>query len=154
MKQIVFLVILMMAALTGDALADPSGTRIGVLKGELGALLKGKLVNASEFGGTDTWQEVHCVVVDEPGKESGDIFELAQRPGDPVDPSKVVGTWNIFSTIWGGDGGNEVVCYRYSGGQRYCFQVYDDSGTYRFYDEFGIEEKAFGEIVPYEGSCP
>ncbi len=152
MKQIVFLVILMMAALTGDALADPSGTRIGVLKGDLGALLKGKLVNASESGGTDTWQEVHCVTVDELGEESGDIFELAQGPGDPVDPSKVVGTWNVFSTSRGG--GNEVVCYSYSGGQRYCFQVYEDSGIYRFYDQDGTEEKAFGEIVPYEGSCP
>ena len=146
MKQMVFLVILVMVALAGDALADPSGTRIGVSAGELGDLLEGKLVNGSASGGgMDTWQEVHCA--------NGNIFELAQGPEDPVDPSKVVGTWKIYGTIRGG--GNEVVCYTYtpSEEQRYCFQVYEDSGTYIFYDQVDLTEKATADIVPY-GDCP
>ena len=144
MKKITCMVVLLMVALTGYAMAECSGNRIGEVAGKLEALLTGKLVNGFETGGSDTWQEVHCT--------NSKLFELAKGAEDPVDPSHVVGTWTIEDR-GAASGVDEVVCYIYSGGGKYCFRIYENSGSYTFCDEDGIE-KATADIVVSPVTCP
>ncbi len=155
MNRAVFLVTLLMAVLAGSAMAGSAGDRIGDSTGELSTYLTNQLFMGSDPGGSDTWQEVHC--------QNGDIFELAKGAGDPVDPSKVVGSWRIIDIGVSGSASNpgsgtvdEIVCYRYGiTGEEYCFRVFENSGTYEFYTTRpGEALKATGEIVSYEGTCP
>jgi hypothetical protein len=70
------------------------------------ALLSGKTVCASVPGG-DSWQEYH--------DPSHALWDYKKGPGDPVDPSKQVGTWNVAL--------EPTVTYSYTGGNSYSFTV-------------------------------
>lgn len=145
MKRIVFFIVLLSLVFVLDAIAgcgDTGDDRIGDAAGELSGLLSGKRVSGSGGGG-DAWNEVHL------GIGNGRIYECAQGPEDPVDPSKEVGSWNIIN---GGQGGvDDMVCYTYDGSTvEYCFRVYENSGSYSFCD--GTAEKATAQIL--SGGCP
>ena len=93
-------------------------------------ILSGQLI---EDTGNNTGREVHC-----PG---GNLVELAKGVGDPVDPTRIVGSWKA-------SGPN--VTYSYSGGSSYKFQLHEVSGTYYFCDISG-SVKASGSLT--SGSC-
>jgi len=150
MKRIALMVALSLVLFTGYAMAQSSGDRIGDLPGELMLLLENRLVKGSSLEGRDSWHEVYCSKSD-----SKKIFELAKGVGDPVDPSHVVGTWDIEER---GSAGavDDLVCCTYSPGEKYCFRIYEDpegSGRYIYYAEDGTK-KATAEILDYTGTCP
>lgn len=65
---------------------------------------------------------------------SGDLVEYAQGPGDPVDPTRNIGSWTIVDGA--GQTGRRVLTirYDYDGGSSYTFDLYrnrDDIGTNR-----------------------
>jgi len=132
------------ALLAGSALAQGScsGDRIGEPADTttLENTLEGNLVCGSEIGGSDTWQEVH--------ESDGDLFEIAQGPNDPVDPSHVVGTWGIQA----GTDGNDEVCYTY-GSQTFCFRLYANNGGTYTYCTTGNQPVATATIINSSGSC-
>lgn len=68
--------------------------------------------------GAEQWQEYHG-----PGPAmSGRLIDYKKGPGDPVDPSKDVGSWQIV------DGTPAQVVYNYGPGQVYSYTVHTSGG--------------------------
>lgn len=65
-----------------------------------------------------TSNEVHC--------SNGDLVEIAEGVGHPVDPTHVVGSWSAS----GSDGSD--VTYNYSGGDSFTFTVRKNGSNYNF----------------------
>lgn len=92
-------------------------------------------VNASAG---DRWQEWHQPL----SGGIGTLTEYARGPGDPVDPTHDVGTWDII-----GNGNNTEVRHNYTGGQSYDWSVHDQgSGNYSFCTQKGGVEVATATI--------
>ena len=140
MRRIVGTLVLLMSLFPGSQAAQAqscTGDRIGE-PGDTPTLedfLSGNLACGTEAGGGDRWQEEH--------RPGGDLFERARGPNDPVDPSRLVGTWRTESET----GGNELVCYDY-GGSEFCFRLYDNGGGNVTYCTVGDVVVATARLVP------
>ncbi|MGB5832942.1 MAG: hypothetical protein WBG92_13260 [Thiohalocapsa sp.] len=66
--------------------------------------LSGKKIDATALDG-ENWKEIHCGG----GATSGDLYKLGLGPGDPVDPTRFVGKWNVTQN-------KLLVRYRYGPG--------------------------------------
>jgi hypothetical protein len=102
--------------------ACPCGAGTRVVGKELVSLLAGKTVCGAVDG--DTWQEFHSGS----GAGGGPLIDYKRGPGDPVDPSKQVGTWAIaeVETV------NSFVVYDYGGGNSYGYAVCTNGGSVNF----------------------
>jgi hypothetical protein len=150
MIRIIFLCFLLLGATLGDAIGEcPAEGRIGDSPNELKDVIKNKLVCGTAITGNDKWQEEH--------RPNGDLWERAKGPEDPVDPSHLVGTWHIENR--GGTTGNERddwVCYEYSGGDTFCFRLYEiGEDKYSFCDESGnpVATAVFYNRSAADGIC-
>lgn len=105
------------------ACSAPAATRVTSVAA-LNTLLSGKTVcvASTKPGWTWEWQEIHQV--------PDILVDYKKGPGDPVDPSKPVGTWKISGT---GGGQRAVVTHDYGGGQSYTYTVWNNgNGTHSF----------------------
>jgi hypothetical protein len=62
------------------------------------------------------------------------IIEYAQGAGDPVDPTKNIGSWTSLAVNPGNSDLTETIPYTYTGGSQFSFDVYrnqDDPATER-----------------------
>tara|TARA_R110000787_G_C13263098_1_gene430714 strand:- start:190 stop:585 length:396 start_codon:yes stop_codon:yes gene_type:complete len=119
---------LVLGLVAGGAMAACPGAAVGTA----GATLSGQLIVDSMGSG----REVHC-----PG---GNLVELAKGVGDPVDPTRIVGTWSTTGS---------AVTYNYSGGSSYTFTLHKNGSTYNFCTGSGSSAvvKASGPLTA--GSC-
>jgi hypothetical protein len=76
---------------------------------EIATLLGGQTVCAS-LSATEQWQEYHST--------DGTLTDYKKGPTDPIDPSKVVGSWSAV-----GNGVNAHVAYNYGSGGTYQYEV-------------------------------
>ena len=83
---------------------------------QISALLEnpppGKYACASRVaGGNDKWNELH---------QAGIITDYKKGPGDPIDPTKVMGTYTINN-----NGGNnlDTITYNYGTGGSYTYSI-------------------------------
>lgn len=65
----------------------------------------------------EEWREEHC--------PNGDLVKVAEGPGHPVDPTKVVGRWLVR-------GSPSSITYEYTDGPRYIFTLHRDGAQYHF----------------------
>lgn len=86
---------------------------------------------------SDRWQEQH---VGENGR--GDLVDYKKGAGDPLDPSKSVGTFLIL-------GGQ--VSYNYGAGASYTYSVYQSGTVYSFCE--GTAERARATVKTTLTSC-
>ena len=132
MKRIILLSVLLLGAVVSNATAQCPGDRIN----ELLDFLEGKLVCGTAVPpGSDRWQEEH--------RSGGILFERAKGPGHPVDHSREVGEWYIEDR--NGSGTDDVVCYKYNGGDPFCFRLYGNASGFTYCD--GSNAIATGKIV-------
>ncbi len=54
----------------------------------------------------------------------GDLVEYAQGPGDPVDPTRKIGTWTIVVSSPNNANQVRTIRYDYDGGPSYTFDLY------------------------------
>lgn len=81
--------------------------------------LQGRMVCGISDVNSDRWQEHHA--------SGSTLTEYAKGPGDPVDPSHVVGEW-------GSSGDHVTYTYPPGGATTYAFRLYrDDTDTDKFY---------------------
>ncbi len=85
------------------------------------------------------WQEMH--------QAGGALIDYKRGPGDPVDPSKQVGTWSIT----GIDGRGVYVTYNYGGGSIFTYSVWDNHDSSYSLCSANPEIKA--AIKPGGGAC-
>ena len=95
----------------GQPCSCGSGTMVNSAA-NIATLLGGKTVCASL--GTDKWQEYHAGTT----PAVGTLTDYKKGPNDPVDPSKVVGSWSAT-----GSGTSSRVVYNYGAGGTYQYQV-------------------------------
>ncbi len=143
MMRIVFLSLLLLGVILGDAIGACPGSRIGNQPDELNTFISDTLVCGTAISGNDKWQEEH--------RSSGVLWERAQGPGDPVDPSHQIGTWDIENRGVGNQT-DDWVCYNYSGGSRYCFQLKNQAGT-TFFCDVSDNRVATAVIHSISGVC-
>jgi hypothetical protein len=144
-KQILVAAMAAFAVAAEPAFADCSGTALN--QSQLEAALPGKTVcgrpgaayPAASGGATssDRWQEQHVG-----SGTRGDLVDFKQGPGDPVDPSKSVGTWAII-------GGQ--VTHNYGAGASYTYTVYQAGSVYSFCE--GSSERARATVKAGLTSC-
>lgn len=113
MKHIVFSgMLLLVAAVTGEAMAACAGTQIS----NVSALLSDKMVCKSQSGSW-IWQEHHG--------SGGDLVDYKMGPGDANDPTSSVGSWSTPTA--------STVRYDYTTGETYTYDVWETStGVYSF----------------------
>lgn len=135
MKRSILTAIFLLAGMPSLAMADCSATT-RVTGAALNSLISGNTVCASR--GADTWQEQH--------RAGGELWDYKMGPGDPVDPSKRVGTWSIA---------RNYVTYCYTGGTCYSYSVHGSgSGPYSFCYANGTEVVSGATFKPGNASCP
>ncbi len=105
--------------------------------------LQGKRVVASQ--GADQWNEEHC-------SSNGDLIEIARGTGDPIDPTRQVGTWS-------GEDAGATVTYTYTeNASAFTFTVRAETVSPDVGDEIvfcdGNAEVARGTIQASAGVCP
>ena len=103
------------------ACAAPAATRVGAAA-NLTALLSGMTVcvASTKPGWTWEWQEQH--------QAPNILVDYKKGLGDPIDPSKPVGTWSITGTA-----GRSLVTHDYGGGQIFSYTVWNNgNGTHSF----------------------
>jgi len=142
MKRMIVVAALMLWAVVGNAVAGCPGVGDPAHITDIEAVLNGNLVCGQ--AGSDKWQEEH--------RTDGVLWERAKGPSDPVDPSHQVGTWGVTNN----NSTDAQVCYYYSGGQSYCFALYDNGGgNYSFCN--GGTEAATGNVMsipaPADNAC-
>lgn len=96
-----------------------AGNCTGGLPGNwyLGSAVSGYMVCASSATNSDSWQEYH--------NPNGTLTEYAKGPGDPVDPSHNVGSWQTI--VQGPPPYNSMRTGRYTyGGNTYTYDVYSN----------------------------
>ena len=119
------------AQVTNPCLDPPNGyPRVTGLSG----VLTGQAVNAN--GGGENWNEIHGA--------GGALCKVGLGPGDPVDPTVVVGSW-------GTNDGLSQVTYSYTGGSSYNWIVRANGSTYYFCN--GTELIATG-VLGGGSACP
>ena len=87
----------------------------------------------------DHWQEWHSGS----GNGPSPLWEYARGPSDPIDETRIVGTWEATQ------GSNSTVTYYYTGdsGSPYVRVIYDNgSGNYSFCTAAGGTEVAVAYI--------
>jgi hypothetical protein len=137
MKHKVFAgVLVLVAAVAGEAMAACTGTQIVNVMG----LLAGMTVCKSN-GSDWEWQEYHT-----PG--GGDLIDYKKGPTDTNDPTSTVGSWSAS----GPD-----VTYNYNTGESFTYQVWQTSTdpapkVYSFCN--GSSEVVGGATLSTAASCP
>jgi len=91
----------------------------------LESTVNGRTVCAT--GANGSWQEEH--------RSDGVLRDYKKGPGDPVDPQKQVGTWQLVDED--GDGENDHIQYTYIDNNgvptvSYTFSIHEDNGQYTF----------------------
>ena len=82
---------------------------------DAGTSLSGNRIDATAAAGSDSWNEVHQGTA-----SGGNLCEVAQGSGHPVDPSRVVGTWTPSGSS---------VTYNYGTGGSYTFALRSTTAT-------------------------
>lgn len=103
MKKVALVGTLLMMGV-GNAIAACPGAAV-----DAATVLSGKGISDG------TSNEVHC--------SNGDLVEIAEGVGHPVDPTHVVGTWSA--------NGSDVT-YNYNGGDSFTFTVRKQGADYNF----------------------
>lgn len=112
MKRLIDMTAVLLACVSGEALALCSSTQ--VIGMALETLIVGKTVCATRSA--ERWQEQH-----QGGPTSGQLWDYKRGPGHATDPMKHVGAWRIV--------GNNVN-YAYLGGAGiFTYTVHDNGDT-------------------------
>lgn len=109
MKRLMVTSIVLLAGISGEAMADCSAPQ--VTGRALPALIAGNTVCAVRGG--EKWQEQH--------RAGGALWDYKKGANDPVDPSEQVGTWSTNFTAGS-------VTYAYTGGPSYTYTVHGPTG--------------------------
>lgn len=110
---------LVVAGVASEAVAAcaVSGSVTAVTGAALRTLLSGKTVCVKASGGGWEWQEEHIA--------GGTLRDYKKGPNDKIDPSEVVGTWNVDRS------GNVV--HSYTGAPPFSYAVFNNGdGTHSF----------------------
>lgn len=137
MKNMTMLGGVLFVVVTGEVFAScEEDTRIDLSTNNV---LRNNTVCAEKPSG-DKWQEFH--------KPNGDLIDYKEGPGDPVDPTTKVGTWEVPKP------GRGEVCYHYGTDFNYCYWVHDiGSGAYEFCFAPSNVLDVTATIVPGDGGC-
>lgn len=135
MKRPILTALVLLAGTPSLAMADCSAST-RVTGTALTNLISGNTVCASR--GAEKWQEQH--------RTGGDLWDFKKGPGDPLDPSKQVGTWSIARNF---------VTYCYTGGLCYSYSVHGSgAGPYSFCYANGTEVVSGATFIPGYSGCP
>jgi len=137
MNRLMVASIILLAGISGEAMAACTAPATQVTGTALTTLISGRTVCATQ--GTDKWQEQHQV--------GGTLSDYKKGPTDPVDPTKQVGNWSIDTVA-------NTVKYVYTGGPGYTYSVYNDGGTYSFCTAPGGSVVVSGATFQTAANCP
>lgn len=126
MKRLIIASVVLLAGISGEAMAVDCSSNTRITNAALTALIQGKTVCATL--GAEKWQEYHS------GSSGGanNLIDYKKGPGHAVDPTGPVGSWSTSGT-----GVNSRVNYNYGPGQVYSYEVHGAStfvngATYTF----------------------
>lgn len=139
MKRLL-VVIPFLAGGIGNAVAACGGSYMN--GNAVSGLLSGKTVcsPAGCSGASCQWQEQH--------KSGGVLADYKKGAGDPIDPTKDVGTWSVATT----GPSNGRVTYTYTAGGSYTYDVKDNGASYSFCGPNG--EFTFTVKTGVTAGCP
>ena len=137
MKRLMVTSIVLLAGISGEAMAACAAPAVKIIGRDLSTLVSRNTVCASQ--GADKWQEQH--------RSGNALWDYKKGPTDPLDPSKQVGTWSVNTTT-------STVTYAYTGGATYTYSVYNDGGTYSFCTTGGTLVVSGATFLPGNASCP
>jgi len=130
MKRLIITSIVLLAGISGEAMAVDcsASTRIpnGTAGGALATLIQGKTVCA--MLGSDKWQEFHSGA----SEGANNLIDWKMGSGHAVDPTGPVGSWSTSGT-----GNSSRVKYNYGSGGLFSYEVhgantYVEGATYTF----------------------
>jgi hypothetical protein len=141
MKVLMLAVALALAGLPAAAMAACGAPSVRLADPALTTLLQGNTVCVPVVTQpTMTWQEFH--------QAGGTLIDYKRGPSDPVDPTKIVGTWAITGNSTRG----WFVTYTYppSGGT-YNYSVWDNgNGTHSF---CSANPEIIGKVIIGQVAC-
>lgn len=93
--------------------------------------------------GSDRWQEQH-----RGSGSNGELWDYKLGPGNPVDPTKVVGTWSATN------GANSSLTHTYTGGSSFSWLVCQVGTTYTLVSTGTAGTITGATVLAGQTSCP
>lgn len=126
MKRLMVTSLVLLAGISGEAMAVDCSPSTRITNAALATLIQGKTVCATLSA--EKWQEYHSGL----SGAANNLIDYKKGPGHAVDPTGPVGMW---STTAGGS--NSRVIYNYGTGGTYSYEVhgsstFTDGATYTF----------------------
>lgn len=126
MKRLILASIVLLAGISGEAIAVDCRATTRITNAALATLIQGKTVCAAL--GAEKWQEFHSGT----SGTANNLIDYKKGSGHAVDPTGPVGSWSTSGT-----GNNSRVIYNYGSGGTYSYSVHGantfvNGATYTF----------------------